>query len=40
MGDNRPHSNDSRSWGPVPEENIVGKLLLVYWPLDKLGRPR
>ena len=40
MGDNRPHSNDSRSWGPVPEDNIVGKVWLVYWPFSSLGSPR
>ncbi len=37
LGDNRPYSSDSRSWGFVPEENIIGKALLSYWPLDDLG---
>ena len=32
LGDNRRGSNDSRNWGPVPEENILGKVWLVYWP--------
>jgi signal peptidase I len=32
LGDNRRASNDSRSWGVVPEENVVGKVWLVYWP--------
>jgi len=32
MGDNRKHSNDSRSWGAVPEENIRGKVWMIYWP--------
>ena len=32
LGDNRTHSNDSRSWGTVPEANIRGKVWMVYWP--------
>jgi signal peptidase I len=33
LGDNRRGSNDSRSWGPVPENLILGKVWIVYWPL-------
>ncbi len=36
-GDNRPRSSDSRDWGPVPRENIIGKVWYRYWPLDRLG---
>lgn len=32
MGDNSPFSSDSRVWGPVPEQNLVGPALFVYWP--------
>lgn len=32
LGDNRTHSNDSRSWGAVPEANLKGKVWMVYWP--------
>lgn len=36
LGDNRNQSSDSHSWGFVPSANIVGKALLVYWPLGDL----
>ena len=32
LGDNSYNSFDSRYWGPVPEENLVGRGLIVYWP--------
>jgi signal peptidase I len=34
MGDNRQSSSDSRSWGLLPEGNIIGRAWLLYWPLD------
>jgi len=34
MGDNRDSSLDSRYWGFVPRENIIGKPLIVYWSYD------
>jgi signal peptidase I len=37
LGDNRPNSSDSRSWGCVPEDYIIGKAMLSYWPLSELG---
>ena len=33
-GDNRDHSYDSRSWGFLPAENVVGRVLMVYWSMD------
>lgn len=37
MGDNRTMSCDSRAWGPVPRENIIGDVFAVYWPPDRIS---
>lgn len=36
-GDNRNHSRDSRAFGAVPRDQIVGKALFRYFPLDRIG---
>lgn len=35
LGDNRNGSSDSRDWGCVPQNNIIGRAALVYWPLGQ-----
>jgi signal peptidase I len=37
MGDNRGASDDSRFWGPVPEDWLIGQAFLTYWPIDRIG---
>jgi signal peptidase I len=37
MGDNRGNSSDSRSFGPVPENKIIGRAFVVIWPPSHLG---
>ena len=37
LGDNRPHSSDSREWGFVKKDEIIGKVFVRYWPADKIG---
>jgi signal peptidase I len=39
MGDNRDDSQDSRYWGFVPQENIIGRPLLIYWSVQDLDPP-
>ena len=37
MGDNRGASADSREWGPVPEDWVIGQAFATYWPPGKIG---
>lgn len=37
VGDNRPHSSDSREWGFIPKESIIGKAWFRYWPPSRWG---
>ena len=37
MGDNRGESQDSRVWGPVPKDWMIGKAFATYWPPRKIG---
>lgn len=37
MGDNRPRSSDSREFGPVPIESIIGQVFYRYYPANKMG---
>ena len=36
LGDNRSNSNDSRSFGPVHRDDMVGRVWLRYWPLNQV----
>ncbi|WP_026731845.1 signal peptidase I [Fischerella sp. PCC 9605] len=37
LGDNRNSSYDSRCWGVVPRENIIGRAIIRFWPLNNIG---
>jgi len=37
MGDNRPHSSDSREFGPIPRRLIIGHAVIRYWPINVIG---
>lgn len=37
MGDNRGASDDSRFWGPIPRDWIIGKAFATYWPPNRIG---
>ena len=37
MGDNRAQSCDSRTWGSVPRNDLIGIVFFVYWPPDRIG---
>lgn len=36
LGDNRNNSNDSRYWGTVPRDRVIGKAAFVFWPLNRI----
>jgi signal peptidase I len=37
MGDNRLQSCDSREWGAVPRDNLIGPVFALYWPIQRIG---
>lgn len=38
LGDNRPASSDSRGWGALPQEDIIGRVLIRAWPFAALAK--
>lgn len=37
LGDNRRYSSDSRTWGPLPRKNIIGRALIRAWPVSRFS---
>lgn len=37
MGDNRNDSNDSHAWGPLDKNRVIGKAMVRFWPLTRMG---
>ncbi len=37
LGDNSGHSSDSRNWGFVPKKDLVGRAIVIWWPLKRIG---
>jgi signal peptidase I len=37
VGDNRAHSSDSRTWGPIKLDDVVGRAFFRYWPVNVIG---
>lgn len=40
LGDNSASSRDSRYWGFLPKENLIGKAMVIYWPVRRLRAVR
>ncbi|NEO64982.1 MAG: signal peptidase I, partial [Moorea sp. SIO4G2] len=38
LGDNRNNSYDSHHWGFVPRDKIIGRAVLRFWPLNRMGK--
>ncbi len=38
LGDNRAESDDSRSFGPIPQSSIIGKAIFIIWPIGHVKR--